>query len=164
MEKGKVVIKDRIEVYILLLIAIAILWGLIFAATGRSAEISTNSFDPPKGNCKQGEVYRCTMGTCFSSLLYCPPVYEDGKLIYNENCNTTTCSWDCECIKKDKPIDAYLEYISTEGISGEKAVEVFQVIIDQIKKREEGDFSRLISNQQWAPIENNIILLNEQGY
>jgi hypothetical protein len=55
MEKGKVVIKDRIEVYILLLIAIVLLWGLIFATTGRSAEMSTNSFDPPKGNCKQGE-------------------------------------------------------------------------------------------------------------
>ena len=49
-------------------------------------------------------------------------------------------------------------------LDGEKAVEAFQVIIDQIKKGEEGDFSRLISNQQWAPIENNIILLNEQGY
>ena len=49
-------------------------------------------------------------------------------------------------------------------MDGEKAVEAFQVIIDQIKKREEGDFGRLISNQQWAPIENNIILLNAQGY
>lgn len=104
MEKKKVAIKDRAEVYILLLIAIVLLWGLIFATTGRSAEMSTNSFDPPKGNCKQGEVYRCTMGTCFSSLLYCPPVYEDGKLISDTNCNTTTCSWDCSCVeKKDKP-------------------------------------------------------------
>ena len=49
-------------------------------------------------------------------------------------------------------------------LDGEKAVEALQIIIDQIKKREEGDFNKLILNQQWVPIENNIILLNEQGY
>lgn len=167
MEKGKVVIKDKIEAYILLLIAIVLLWGLIFATTGRSAEISTNSFDPPKGNCKQGEVYRCTQGTCFSTLLYCLPVYEDGKLVSTSDCNTTTCSWNCECIKKDKPIETNQEWLHDKEmylLDGEKAVEALQIIIDQIKKREEGDFSRLIPNQQWVPIENNITLLNEQGY
>lgn len=102
---------EKIAIYVLLFVTILFLWLMIWIGASHSAEISTNSFDPPKGNCKQGEVYRCIMGTCFSSLLYCPPVYEDGNLISNTDCNKTTCSWNCECIKKDKPIETNQEWL-----------------------------------------------------
>jgi hypothetical protein len=155
---------EKISTYVLSFVMILFLCLMIWIGTLHSAEIQTNSSGPPPGNCKEGEVWRCIMGTCFSTLLYCPPVYENGKLICNTNCNTTTCKWNCECIKKDKPIDTNLEYIPTEDIYGEKAVEVLQIVIDQIKKREEGDFNKLIPNQQWVPIKDNIILLNGQVY
>ena len=73
---------------ILLLIALAIIIS------------PENTLSPPKGDCAPGEVNRCTMGSCSSTLVYCPEVYEDGKFIDSGCRNQTTCTWNCYCVKK----------------------------------------------------------------
>lgn len=84
---------------ILALLIIMFSVSISFAET-----VATFSFNPPVGNCRSDEVWRCVQGPCFTTLLYCPPVFEDGKAIINESCNKTTCNWNCECVKKKKTI------------------------------------------------------------
>lgn len=90
---------EKISTYVLSFVMILFLCLMIWIGTLHSAEIQTNSFGPPPGNCKEGEVWRCIMGTCFSSLLYCPPVYENGIMVDSGDCNKTTCQWDCQCVE-----------------------------------------------------------------
>jgi len=120
---------EKIAIYVLLFVTILFLWLMIWVGVSHSIEIETNSFDPPKGSCKQGEVYRCIMGTCLSTLLSCPPVYEDGRLIYN-NCNKTTCSWNCECIKKELKETNQEWRQSIEDISEAITIDVLQIVTD----------------------------------
>lgn len=63
-----------------------------------------NTLAPPVGMCPDGQVWRCTMGMCTTTSVYCPPVFEDGKLV-SEDCNNTSCEWDCSCVEKN---DTYL--------------------------------------------------------
>jgi hypothetical protein len=65
------------------------------------AVIASVELGPPKGNCAKDEVNRCIMGSCTSTLVYCPPVFEDGKLV-SDGCNKTNCDWSCTCVKKEK--------------------------------------------------------------
>jgi hypothetical protein len=74
---------------------------LVFALLAMPAW--ADSLNPPKGNCKKGEVYKCIMAGCMSTLRACPEVYEDGKLMPSDCSNQTTCNWDCSCVKKDVP-------------------------------------------------------------
>ena len=58
--------------------------------------------NPPKGECKKGEVYRCYMVSCSSTAMYCPQLYEDGKLVSSSCSNQTRCTWDCSCVNKEE--------------------------------------------------------------
>ena len=63
------------------------------------AVVMTATNVPPLGNCQPDEKWRCYVSRCMSTLMYCPDVWEDG-VYKGSSCNTTTCEWDCSCVKK----------------------------------------------------------------
>lgn len=63
-----------------------------------------NTLSPPMGNCGVDEVNRCYMGSCMSTLMYCPPIFEDGVYIGSTCKNQTSCIWDCTCVKKSEVV------------------------------------------------------------
>lgn len=66
--------------------------------------MSGSSMMPPEGHCLPGEVWRCYLSFCSTTLVACPSVWEDGRYIPNTDChNTETCNWDCQCVQKTKP-------------------------------------------------------------
>lgn len=69
------------------------------------ALVMGSTMEPPIGNCKDGEVYRCYMAGCTTTLLACPTIYEDGKYVESDCHNQTHCNWDCECVKKTNEVE-----------------------------------------------------------
>lgn len=63
------------------------------------------SIDPPIGNCKPDEVWRCSMEMCTSTLIYCPTVFENGRYVDTGCKNETECNWDYSCVTKQSKED-----------------------------------------------------------
>jgi len=59
-----------------------------------------SGMEPPTGDCKVNEVYRCYMMGCSSTLAYCPPIYENGEYAGTNCRNQTHCNWDCQCVPR----------------------------------------------------------------
>ena len=64
------------------------------------ALVMSGTMQPPGGDCKAGEVWRCSLSYCSTTLLACPSVWEDGQYVATDCNNQTTCNWDCSCVEK----------------------------------------------------------------
>jgi hypothetical protein len=68
-------------------------------------------FPKPDLKCPEGQVVTCTIGTCYSTLLYCPQeyIYKNGYwTMKSDNCNNPVCDMNCRCADDPKP-EVYLD-------------------------------------------------------
>lgn len=62
-------------------------------------------FPKPDLTCPEGQVVTCTIGTCYSTLLYCPQtyIYKDGQWIMkSDDCDKAACDMNCYCGAEEK--------------------------------------------------------------
>jgi len=79
---------------------------IIITFSSFSSLAKTINIQPQNPNCKDGEKAAC-FESCMTTALYCGPFGtfdKEGNFIKGsyEDCNTTTCSWNCICVPEPK--------------------------------------------------------------
>jgi hypothetical protein len=77
------------------------LYKKLFIIASLLLSVSAYAQEPTYPKCPEGETAVCSQ-VCTTTLLYCADaIFTDGQMIMmdNEDCNTTTCEWVCECQK-----------------------------------------------------------------